>query len=76
MNVRPWLPPLLWAGVIIFATSMPSGFVPQQVTHVDKAAHYTMYAVFAALLTWRLREGRSGTSSCMDVGMSNTQATR
>lgn len=44
------LPPLLWAGVIISATSMPSGIVPKQVGNFDKVAHFGMYAVFAWLL--------------------------
>ena len=59
LKVRRWLPPLLWAGVIILATSMPSGLVPQQVTNFDKAAHFTMYAVLAALLTQHLTDSMS-----------------
>jgi VanZ family protein len=54
LNARRWLPPVLWAGVIIFATSTPSDLVPQQVSTFDKAAHFTMYAVLAALLTREL----------------------
>jgi VanZ family protein len=54
--VRRWLPPLLWAGVIFFATSMPSDLVPQQVSTFDKAAHFSMYAVLAGLLTRHLTE--------------------
>ena len=49
-------PPLLWAGVIIFATSMPSDLVPRQVSTFDKAAHFSMYAVLAGLLTHHLTE--------------------
>ena len=56
LNVRRWLPPLLWAGVIIFATSIPSEFVPRQVSPLDKAAHFTMYAVLAWLLTRHISE--------------------
>jgi VanZ family protein len=56
LNVRRWLPPLLWAGVIIFATSMPSDLVPRQVSTFDKAAHFSMYCVLAALLTQHLSE--------------------
>jgi VanZ family protein len=56
LNVRRWLPPLLWAGVIIFATSMPSDLVPQQVSTFDKAAHFSMYAILAGLLTRHLSE--------------------
>lgn len=56
LNARRWLPPLLWAGVIIFATSMPSDLVPAQVSTFDKAAHFSMYAVLAGLLTHQLAE--------------------
>ncbi|MEX2177429.1 MAG: VanZ family protein [Gemmatimonadaceae bacterium] len=50
MKVRRWLPPLLWAGLIFFATSMPGSLLPQQVSTVDKLAHFTMYMVLAFLL--------------------------
>jgi VanZ family protein len=56
LKVRRWLPPLLWAGVIVFATSTPSEYVPQQVSSFDKAAHFTMYAILAGLLTRHLSE--------------------
>ena len=51
LTARRWLPPLLWAGVIVLATSMPSEVVPRQVSTFDKAAHFTMYAVLGWLLT-------------------------
>lgn len=51
LTARRWLPPLLWAGVIVSATSMPSDIVPTQVSAVDKAAHFSMYAVLGWLLT-------------------------
>lgn len=50
MNARELLPPLLWAGVIVAATSTPSELVPQQITSYDKLGHFGMYAVFAGLL--------------------------
>jgi VanZ family protein len=56
LNLRRWLPPLLWAGVIIFATSMPSDVVPQQVSTFDKTAHFGMYAVLGGLVTRHLAE--------------------
>jgi VanZ family protein len=56
LKVRRWLPPLLWAGVIIFATSLPSEFVPGQISTFDKAAHFSMYAVLAGLITRHLTE--------------------
>jgi VanZ family protein len=51
LNARRWLPPLVWAGVIVLATSTPSQYVPQGVTSVDKIAHFGMYAVLGWLLT-------------------------
>jgi len=51
LNIRRWLPPVAWAAVIITATSMPSGVVPQGVGSYDKAAHFGMYAIFGYLLT-------------------------
>ena len=56
LKVRRWLPPLLWAGVIVLATSTPSDLVPQQVTTFDKAAHFTMYAMLGGLLARELAE--------------------
>ena len=50
MNARKLLPPLLWAALILMATSTPSEFVPQKASAFDKVAHFGMYAVFAWLL--------------------------
>jgi VanZ family protein len=59
LKLRRWLPPLLWAGVIIFATSMPSEIVPQQVSKFDKTAHFGMYAILGALVARHLAETTS-----------------
>ena len=58
LRLRRWLPPLLWAGVILFATSMPTDFVPKQVSAFDKVAHFSMYGVFAFLFTSAAMGGR------------------
>ena len=52
MNARKLIPPLLWAGVIISATSIPSTVValPTQAGALDKMAHFGLYGVFAWLL--------------------------
>ena len=50
LKVRRWLPPLIWAGVILFATSLPKGLVPKAVDPLDKLLHAVIYAVFAVLL--------------------------
>lgn len=48
MNRRSWLPPLLWAAIILLLTSIPvpgSVIVPGG----DKTAHVVMYAVLGFL---------------------------
>jgi VanZ family protein len=52
LNARKILPPVLWAGVIICATSIPSSLLtlPGQQGHLDKVAHFGLYSVFAWLL--------------------------
>jgi VanZ family protein len=56
LNVRRWLPPLLWAGVILIGTSLPGSLVPRQVSAFDKALHFTVYAILAVLLTKQISE--------------------
>jgi VanZ family protein len=51
LKVRRWIPALLWAGVILFVTSVPTGIVPQQLSPYDKVVHFTMYGLFAVLLS-------------------------
>lgn len=51
LKVRRWLPTLLWAGVILFVTSIPTGAFPRQVAPYDKYVHFAMYGLFAVLLT-------------------------
>ena len=50
MNVRRWRPPLVWAGVIIFLTSIPNPPVPRALAASDKLAHFGMYFGFGFLL--------------------------
>ena len=56
LNVRGWLPPLLWAGVILIGTSLPGSLVPKEASAFDKAIHFTIYAIFAVLLAKRISE--------------------
>jgi VanZ family protein len=56
LNVRRWLPPLLWAGVILFGTSLPQEAVPVQTAKVDKILHFSIYTVFSYLLTRQISE--------------------
>ena len=54
--MRRWLPPLLWAGVILFGTSLPQDAVPVQTSKIDKILHFSIYTVFSYLLTRQLLE--------------------
>ena len=56
MSVRRSLPPLIWAGVILFGTSLPQDAVPVQTSNIDKFLHFTIYTVFAFLLTRQISE--------------------
>lgn len=59
LKARRWLPPLLWAGVILFGTSLPQSVVPLQTSSIDKVLHFTIYTVFAFLLTRQISEDTS-----------------
>jgi VanZ family protein len=56
---RHWLPPLIWAGVIVFATSIPASAVPRKLGSFDKFVHFGMYAVLAGLVTFALRDRKA-----------------
>lgn len=56
LTVRRWLPPLLWAGVILFGTSLPQEAVPVQTARVDKYLHFGIYTVFSFLLTRQISD--------------------
>lgn len=60
MSVRGWLPPLIWAGVILLGTSLPQDVVPVQTSNIDKVLHFTIYTVFAFLLTRQIAVDTSG----------------
>jgi len=51
LKVRRWLPPFLWAAVILVVTSVPGSVVPHRLSPYDKAIHFTIYALFAVFLT-------------------------
>lgn len=50
LKVRRWLPPLVWAGVILIVTSLPGPMVPRSLSPYDKAVHFTLYGLFGVLL--------------------------
>lgn len=56
MKVRRWLPPLVWAGVILTGTSLPPSVIPGQASGVDKALHFGIYLLFGVLLSREFSE--------------------
>jgi len=56
LNVRRWLPPLVWAGVILIGTSLPGAAVPRAAATFDKALHFIVYAILAVLLARQISE--------------------
>lgn len=52
----PWLPSLLWAGVIFSASAVPGSKIPG---HFGNLAHVAEYMIFAALLSVPISRGRS-----------------
>ncbi len=49
--LRAWIPPLAWAILIFFASSRPVPVEgPQFIPHLDKLAHFLIYAAMALLL--------------------------
>lgn len=56
-----WTPPAVWVVLILVATSWPGGFrIGSSVPGIDKAFHFSAYAVLAALM---LRATLSPTST-------------
>ena len=59
MNVRRWLPPALWAALILVLTSIPSPpEAPGGIPYLDKLVHFVLYAVLGWLGTRALRSPR------------------
>jgi VanZ family protein len=60
VSARRWLPPALWAALILVLTSVPApidatGGIP----HLDKLAHFALYAGQGWLVTRALRTRRA-----------------
>lgn len=55
-SLLPWLPSLLWAGVIFSASAVPGSKIPG---HFGNAAHVAEYMIFAALLSVPISRSRS-----------------
>ena len=49
MIPRRWVPTALWAALVLVATSIPGGNVPDGPAGMDKLVHFGLYAVLGAL---------------------------
>ncbi len=59
MSARRWLPPASWAAVILVLTSIPASFDgPGGIPHLDKLAHFLVYAAQGWLVARALRSRR------------------
>jgi VanZ family protein len=59
VSARRWLPPALWAALILVLTSIPSPpEAPGGIPYVDKLVHFVLYAVLGWLGTRALRTPR------------------
>ena len=50
MKLKFWLPPVIWAGLIFTASSLPTRGLPPLIPHADKVAHFIIYGILALLL--------------------------
>jgi VanZ family protein len=59
VSARRWLPPALWAALILVLTSIPAPPVaPGGIPYLDKVAHFLLYAVQGWLVARALRTRR------------------
>jgi VanZ family protein len=60
VSARRWLPPALWAALILVLTSIPAPpDAPGGIPHLDKAVHFLLYASQGWLVSRALRTRRS-----------------
>ena len=60
MIPRRWVPAALWAALILVATSIPGGNVPEGPAGMDKFVHFAFYGVLGMLAARaRLQEVRA-----------------
>ncbi len=67
-----WVPPVLWAGVILAMTSWPAPDGIPNVTGLDKVAHFSVYAVLGALVAraiWPVRAKRRLAVAALALGL-------
>ncbi|HJU68679.1 MAG TPA: VanZ family protein [Gemmatimonadaceae bacterium] len=66
MSGRRWLPPALWAALILVLTSIPSPpEAPGGIPHLDKVVHFVLYAGLGWLSSRALRTRRPMTLSVL-----------
>jgi VanZ family protein len=62
VTARRWLPPAMWAALILVLTSIPSPpGAPGGIPHLDKVVHFVLYAGQGWLVTRALRTRRPTT---------------
>ena len=69
MSARRWLPPALWAALILVLTSIPTPSGPGGIPHLDKITHVLMYAGQGWLVTRALRTRRFAALAVALVGI-------
>ena len=69
MSARRWLPPALWAALILVLTSIPAATGPGGMPHLDKVVHVLMYAGQGWLVTRALRTRGFGALAIALVGI-------
>ena len=75
MTARRWLPPALWAALILVLTSIPTPpEAPGGIPHLDKVVHFALYAGQGWLASRALRTRRSGTLAWALLGVATFAA--
>ena len=75
MTARRWLPPALWAALILVLTSIPTpSEAPGGIPHLDKVVHFALYAGQGWLLSRALRTRRVGTLAWALLGVATFAA--
>lgn len=68
MTPPRWLPPLVWAAVILILTSIPGSLIPASpFRNFDKIVHLTIYGVLGWLTVRAWAQGSRATASVLVV---------
>jgi VanZ family protein len=75
VTARRWLPPALWAALILVLTSIPTPpETPGGIPHLDKVVHFALYAGQGWLVSRALRTRRSAALACALLGVATFAA--